>query len=129
MRNMPKVTGSILWARHLLNRVIAPMKNFPQNLINQKESKRFVKMYNKIGAKLTEYQVNYHFEWTSYVENAKYGLQATLIIKHPDDNKLYVNFDPEIFELIREAKCLDRNGIEISESASLVLLQEDKFKR
>lgn len=41
------------------------------------------------------------------------GLQATLIIRHPDDSKLYVNFDPEILQLIREAKCLDRLGIHI----------------
>ena len=42
--------------------------------------------------------------------------------------KLYVNFDPEILQLIREAKCLSRIGIDIPESAKIVLLQEDKFK-
>ena len=31
-------------------------------------------------------------------------------------------------QLIREAKCLDRMGIEIPESAKIVLLQEGKFK-
>ena len=31
-------------------------------------------------------------------------------------------------QLIREAKCLDRQGIEIPESARIILLQEDKFK-
>ena len=36
--------------------------------------------------------------------------------------------DQEILQLIREAKCLDRMGIEIPESAKIVLLQEDKFK-
>lgn len=55
-------------------------------------------------------------------------MQATLIIRHPENNKLYVNFDSEILTLIREAKCLSRIGIEIPESAKIVLLQEDKFK-
>jgi dynein heavy chain len=41
---------------------------------------------------------------------------------------LYVNFDHEILQLIREAKCLDRMGIEVPEGARIVLLQEDKFK-
>lgn len=31
-------------------------------------------------------------------------------------------------QLIREAKCLDRMGKEIPESAKIVLLQEEKFK-
>lgn len=50
-------------------------------------------------------------------------LQATLIIRHPDDGKLYVNFDQEILQLIREAKILDRMGIEIPESAKIALFQ------
>ena len=62
------------------------------------------------------------------VEKAKAELQATLIIRHPENNKLYVNFDSEILTLIREAKCLTRIGIDIPESAKIVLLQEDKFK-
>jgi len=63
VRNMPQVSGSILWASHLLKRVIIPMKNFPEWLITSKESKKFIKTYNKIGQKLTEYQVNFHYEW------------------------------------------------------------------
>ena len=31
-------------------------------------------------------------------------------------------------QLIREAKCLDRQGIPIPESARIILLQEEKFK-
>ncbi len=62
------------------------------------------------------------------MEKAKAGLQATLMIRHPENNKLYANFDPEIMELIREAKCLSRISIEIPESAKIVLLQEEKFK-
>ena len=38
------------------------------------------------------------------------------------------NFDKEILTLIREAKCITRIGIDIPESAKIVLLQEDKFK-
>jgi len=61
-------------------------------------------------------------KWTKEVEKAKAGLQATLIIRHPENNKLLVNFDDEILTLIREAKCLTRIGIDIPESAKIVLL-------
>merc|ERR1711871_14016 len=66
--------------------------------------------------------------WANAVDAATMGLQATLIIRHPEDGKLHVNFDWEILQLIRETKCLDRMGIEIPESAKMVLLQEQKFK-
>ncbi len=51
-----------------------------------------------------------------------------MIVRHEENKKLYVNFDLEIMQLIREAKCMDRVGIEIPESARIILLQEDKFK-
>jgi len=60
------------------------------------------------------------------IDQAKTGLQATLIIRHPYDNKLYVNFDQEIFQLIREAKCLHRMNIEIPESSRIVLFQASR---
>ena len=38
-----------------------------------------------------------------------------------------MNFDREIMKLIRESKCLHRLGIEVPDSANMVL-QEQKFK-
>lgn len=61
-----------------------------------------------------------HFSRSNVITQPK---QATLIIRHPDDGKLYVNFDQEILQLIREAKILDRMGIEIPESAKIALFQ------
>ena len=49
------------------------------------------------------------------IETAKAGLHATLVIRHPDDGKLMVNFDWEILQLIREAQ-------------AMVILQEQKLK-
>lgn len=68
--------------------------------------------------------------WVHSIETVKSGLQATLIIKHPEDGmRFHVNFDAEILQLIRETRCLDRmGGIEMPEAAKMVLLQEQKFK-
>lgn len=128
VRNLPIVAGSITWSRHLFHKISGPMENFPLNLISQKSSSKFVRQYNKFGYTLFSYEFMWRTKWANEVEKAKAGLQATLIIRHPDNNKLYVNFDSEILTLIREAKCLSRIGIEIPESAKIVLLQEDKFK-
>merc|ERR1719199_2158423 len=99
-----------------------------QNVLASKDSKRIIRTYNKVAKTLVAFEYLWYQAWVQSIDQAKAGLQATLIIRHPDDSKLYVNFDQEILQLIREAKCLDRMGIEIPESARIVLLQEDKFK-
>ena len=95
------------------------------------EAQRIVKMYNKVAKKLVGYECLWHMAWVESVDASKLaGLQATLLIRHPDDGKLYVNFDHEIWQVIREARCLDRMGnVDIPENVKIVLLQESKFKR
>jgi dynein heavy chain len=85
-------------------------------------------MYNKVAKTLVAFEYLWYQAWVQSIDQAKAGLQATLIIRHPDDGKLYVNFDQEILQLIREAKCLDRMGIDVPDGARIVLFQEEKFK-
>ncbi len=44
----------------------------------------------------------WHTTWTVSIEQARSGLQATLIVCHIEDGKYYVNFDWEILRLLRE---------------------------
>ena len=135
-RDMPPVAGNIGWSRLLLKRIEDPMKLFqasseqgPTNLIGSKDGKSIVKLYNKLARTLIEFETVWYQAWVNAVDEAKSGLKANIIIRHPQDGKLYVNMDPEILQLLREAKCLDRMGIEIPDSAKMVLLQERKYKR
>jgi dynein heavy chain len=129
-RNLPPVPGNITWSRHLLKRIEEPMKQFEsnQNVLAGKDAKRIIKMYNKVAKTLVAFEYLWYQAWVQSIDQAKAGLQATLIIRHPDDGKLYVNFDQEILQLIREAKCLDRMGIDVPDGARIVLFHEDKFK-
>lgn len=131
VRNLPIVSGSITWSRHLFHRASTPMEQFPRDLLRMKDTKRTVKQvaaHNKITYTLFYFEYEWRQRWIVEVDKAKAGLLATLIIRDPGNNGLYVNFDSEIMTLIREAKCLSRIGIEIPESAKIVLLQEEKFK-
>lgn len=56
VRNMPTVSGSITWSRHLFHRISGPMEQFPQDLIKSKESRKYVKMYNRIGYTLFSFE-------------------------------------------------------------------------
>lgn len=130
VRNAPPVAGSITWSRQLLRRIEEPMKKFQSNkaIMNSKESKKIIRTYNKVARALVEFETLWHYAWMKSIEAAKTGLQATLVIRHPENGRLYVNFDREILQLIRETKWLLRLGVEVPESAKMVLLQEDKFK-
>lgn len=125
---MPPDAGKIIWARHLFQKITGPINMFPENVINSNEIKRYYGSYNTLGKQLTIYEMWYYQSWCNEIEKSKAALQATLIVRHEENKKLYVNFDLEIMQLIREAKCMDRVGIEIPESARIILLQEDKFK-
>lgn len=135
-RDMPPVAGNIGWSRLLLKRIEDPMKMFQAsidkggvNVIASKDGKGIVKLYNKLARTLIEFETVWYQAWVNGVDEAKSGLKANVIVRHPQDGKLYVNMDPEILQLLREAKCLDRMAIEVPDSAKLVLLQERKFKR
>ena len=129
-RNGPPVAGNIKWARQLLRRIEGPMRKFQniKNIMTTKESKKIIRTYNRVARALIEFETLWHYAWTKSIESAKAGLNATLIIRHPENEKLYVNFDREIMQLIRETKCLQRMMVEVPEPAAMVLIQEDKFK-
>ncbi len=129
-RNIPPVAGNIMWSQLLLRRIEEPMVMFKDNPLiqNNIEARDIIKTYNRVARALIQFEHLWHEAWLKAVDNAKTGLLATLLVESPFENKLYVNFDPEIMQLIREAKSLQRMNIEIPESASVILQQEEKFK-
>ena len=72
------------------------MEKFPDDLKKSKESKKHIRHYNRIGLTLTTFEYMHMQAWMGEIEKAKAGLQATLIIRHPENHRLYVNFDQEI---------------------------------
>ncbi|KAJ1495027.1 dynein heavy chain, N-terminal region 1-domain-containing protein [Baffinella frigidus] len=124
LRNAPPVTGNILWAKQLLRRIEEPMKRFkvPHPTLTTR------RLYNKVARALVEFETLWHNAWARSIEAARSGLQATLIIRHPTTGRLFVNFDREILQLIRETKLLQRSNVDIPDNARMVLVQEDKFK-
>jgi dynein heavy chain len=56
VRNLPTVSGSITWSRHLFHRISVPMEQFPPEFPKHRDYKRPVKQYNKIGYTLFSYE-------------------------------------------------------------------------
>jgi len=132
IHNMPPTAGKIIWAKHLFQKIHKPIQDLSTIPINSQELKKYFGTYNNLGKQLTVYEMWYFQNWKNNIEEAKKGLQATLIVPHQKDDgsgrTLIVNFDLDVFELIREAKCLERYEKEIPDGAKIILLQEEKFK-
>eukprot|EP00760_Papus_ankaliazontas_P006643 PhM_4_TR1311/c1_g1_i1/m.52782/K10408/DNAH; dynein heavy chain, axonemal len=129
VRNITHVAGAITWSKQLFRRIQTPMNIFQSNktiMNNQKESKKIIRTYNRVAQALLEYEIMYLTVWKNNIENRKAGLNATLLWRQ--DGRLWVNFDPEIFELMKETRALIRLGIQVPASAKMVLLQEHKLK-
>ena len=129
VRNITPVAGCITWGRQLLRRIEFPMQNFKGNksiMGSQKESKKIIRTYNKIARALIEYETVWLAAWKHDVENLRSGLNATLLVRN--EGRLFVNFDLEVLQLIKEARAITRMDIVIPPSAVIVMMQDTKFK-
>ncbi|XP_045906997.1 dynein axonemal heavy chain 8-like isoform X1 [Micropterus dolomieu] len=124
-RNMPPVAGRIGWVRHLYKKIEEPISYIK---INNPEGQEVVKMYNQTAAALVEFESVYHAAWMGEVSKLDYVLNITLLVRHPKTGKLVVNFDPKVTEVIREAKCLLKMGLEVPKQALRLVNLESKIK-
>nr|QWY73219.1 dynein heavy chain 5 [Hofstenia miamia] len=127
-RNMPPIAGKIAWARQLFRKIEEPMKIFmqKQEILKSPKAKKIIKNYNKTAAVLLEFEMLYHRGWFRAVDAAKSGLSASLLIEEND--QFYVNFDPQIFELIDESKHMQKMGLELPPAAEDLILNEAETK-
>lgn len=129
IRNMPHYSKHILFLKHLISRVTAPTT---KKNIDFKLTKEVSKLYNEVCECLVKKQIYIILEFFATVENNKSKLQSpvfTSVIRSNQEKLIVVNFDPVVFQLIREAKVLERNGVKLLKPAETVLIQEEKYKR
>ncbi|KAL4222174.1 Dynein heavy chain 8 [Mactra antiquata] len=129
-RNMPPVSGKISWVRQLAQRIIDPMQMFMAHpsCFKSEESKRIIRNYNRLAKVLIEYEVMYHIAWKKSVEVCTNNLQVPVLIKHPTSEQLMANFDPYIFEVIKESEYMMKKDLDIPEAAKVLVHSSESLK-
>ncbi|XP_060906983.1 dynein axonemal heavy chain 5 [Labrus mixtus] len=130
-RDLPPVSGRIMWARQLYSRIQGPMDLFQKQpgVLSTPEAKRIIKNYNRVARILLEFEILYHQSWMTETKDARVGLQASLLVKSLETGLLFVNFDPEILTQIREANCMTEMNLEIPPFAALLQQKQETLKK
>ncbi|TNN79750.1 Dynein heavy chain 5, axonemal [Liparis tanakae] len=130
-RDMPLVAGRVMWARQLSSRIQGPMDLFQKHpgVLSTPEAKRIIKNFNRVARVLLEFEILYHQSWMKKMEDARVGLQASLLVRSPETGELFVNLDPEILTQIREANCMTRMNLEIPPFAAVLRQKQDTLKK
>ena len=127
-RDTPPIAGAISWVRQLQRKIEGPMKVFQETpeLLHSRDAKRIIKTYNKVAKTFVTYEARWYTAWaTRLVDDAKEGLQATLLVCDKSSGRVYVNFDISIRQLCREVHCLLRLGLPIPPEAKSIHSQKD----
>uniref|UniRef100_A0A7N8XMR9 Dynein, axonemal, heavy chain 5 n=1 Tax=Mastacembelus armatus TaxID=205130 RepID=A0A7N8XMR9_9TELE len=132
-RDLPPVAGRIMWARQLYSRIQGPMDLFQQVMfsifLSTPEAKKIIKNFNRVARVLLEFEMIYHHSWMEKMEDAKLGLQASLLVRSPETGDLFVNFDQEILTQIREVNCMTKMNLEIPPFAVQLQQKQDTLKK
>jgi dynein heavy chain len=65
--------------------------------------------------------------WCKSIEAIKSGLNSTILVKDPETHELMVNFDPQVWELMKEASYIKRMNLAVPESAESIFLMADEL--
>jgi len=130
-KNMPPNSGAIAWARSVITRVKTPIDRFKtksQILTGSATGKEVAKGYVELAKQLTEdYEGKKFADWTRVKSDEAIRKLKNPILAEEVKGKYKVNFDPNLRVIIREAKFLDRIGMEIPPTIVNIALQEKDY--
>ncbi|KAG8582082.1 hypothetical protein GDO81_007910 [Engystomops pustulosus] len=129
-RNMPSTVGAIVWSRQLMSKIENTMKAFKNvrivaTCLTYSDT---IKLYNRIASSLVSYEDMWYQKWKSQIDKGLNGLNLTLFVWDHSKQKLMVNTDMRIVQLIEETKWMLRLGIPVPEAALLAFHQAEKIK-
>ena len=132
-KNTPNIAGRIQWVRLLISKVMDPATRLQQDvptLFDSKVGKALMKSVNKLLIILTEYDQIWCQRWLNSIDDVRFGLNATLLVRQQSTGRLFVNWDEKIPEIAESTKVIRRNCRDEEEEARLIpSLAKEVFSR
>eukprot|EP00906_Rhabdomonas_costata_P000974 RCo001402 len=131
-KNQPPVAGAIHWSESLFQRIKKPIMRFQtEDILSTPKGKEVRKKYVDVARQMKDYATGLFDSWVKEVsEHTVEYLKAPILRKDTDASgrtKVLVNFDPNLFQIIQEARYLDRLGYAVPPVALNVSLQDEKY--
>ncbi|XP_029979746.1 dynein heavy chain 5, axonemal [Sphaeramia orbicularis] len=129
-RNLPPVTGRVLWCRQLFRKIEAPMLILKKKLdvLKGPDLTRVIQNYNKTAAALLQYEVVYLRAWSQAAEGAPHALNTTLLVRHDNTKEVFVNLDPMVLEVLQEVRWMTKLGVAVPEAVHQLTSRESVLK-
>eukprot|EP01065_Artemidia_motanka_P041378 TRINITY_DN5358_c0_g3_i1.p1 TRINITY_DN5358_c0_g3~~TRINITY_DN5358_c0_g3_i1.p1 ORF type:complete len:4876 (+),score=1837.91 TRINITY_DN5358_c0_g3_i1:119-14629(+) len=134
-KNQPPVAGAIHWSESLFQRIKGPIKKFlddEDSILGTPKGKEVRKRYVQVAKMMKDYAAEHYENWKSATElHTILYLKASILRKEPHavsgESTYAVNFDNNLFQIIQEAKYLDRLGYEVPAIALQATLLDEKY--
>ena len=128
-KNQPPVSGGIMWSRGLFFRIKKTLLQFESYCsLSESDGGRYtVKKYVELGKSLRRYENDLHANWRTRSEQQALELLKQPVLCIDNAGNICVNFPPELLELMRETKCLDKMGFSVGETVLNIALREQQY--
>ncbi|KAI9144584.1 dynein heavy chain and region D6 of dynein motor-domain-containing protein [Paraphysoderma sedebokerense] len=152
-KSQPRVAGSISWSRSLFHRIKKTIIRFQslQEMLQSEQGRTVTKKYLTTAKAMRQFEEDLYQGWVQQIEsNSLQYLKSFVLAKDNTsqptkigisfgtDNTLngtevvnieryIVNFKPELSDIIKETRYLDKLGFVVPETAINVALQQEKF--
>ncbi len=118
-----------MWSKGLFQRVKKTMLQFQtyQQMTESEQGAATTRQYIELGKTLRNFEQGLHAEWKAQTEAEATELLKQPVLKETEDGQIVINFPEKLLQAMREAKCLDKMGYSVGETALIVALQENKY--
>jgi dynein heavy chain len=129
-RGSTPIAGSIQWSRSLLRRIQIPMRQFAvhEPLISAKESKKTIKLYNRLVQTFLEFEGLLHAAWVKNAESAVALMHVPVLVQHPSTLQLHVNLDSAVSRVLTEGAWVGRMGLPLPDKVKKAMLAAESLK-
>lgn len=127
-KNQPPIAGSIHWSSSLFQRLKKPIVRFQEEeMLGSAAGKKVKAEYVEVARMMKDYATSRFDKWRDDVNTKTDAYLKAPIIRIDEQGVYNVNFDNNLFLMIKEAKYLDRLGFEIPSKALNITLQDEMY--